>query len=286
MYAALRKLGHGRDEIVTAQLDALFDNDTLRTLPLADRGVITEMLEKALHDVIDVVQPDLFVEIGAFEAAFSLAMRLRHPQARVIAFEGNPRVAERFGPKARAAGVDYRAGAVADADGDVTFNIVDVVAGKDMPHENRMGSLHDLGLRDSRTTPVTVPGMRLDTVLGGVPASRACLWIDVEGAATAVVRGAAQSLARTAIVYCELESREVWKEQDLAPAVVQMLTDAGFVMVARDCQKWFQKNCLFLRPALAATPAVQAIIARYTDAASRSFTSAAAAFTDTPAAKP
>lgn len=286
MYAALRKLSHGGDGIVTVQLDALFDDDALRTLPLADRNVITDMLEQALHDVIDVVQPDLFVEIGAFEAAFSLAMRRRHPQARVIAFEGNPRVAERFGPKACAAGVDYRAGAVADADADVTFNIVDVVAGKDMPHENRMGSLHDLGLRDSRTTPVTVRGMRLDTVLDEVPARRACLWIDVEGAATAVVRGAAQSLARTEIVYCEVESREVWKEQDLAPAVMRMLAEAGFVLVARDCQKWFQKNCLFLRPALAATPAVQKIVARYSDAASRSFTAAAAVFTANSAAKP
>ena len=263
---------------MTNRLDALFDDDALRTLPLASRDAVTALLEQALRDVIDVVQPDLFVEIGAFEAAFALSMRRRFPQAGVIAFEANPRVAQRFGDKARAAGVDYRAGAVSDADGEVTFNIVDVVAGKDMPHENRMGSLHDLGLRDSRTSPVTVAAARLDTVLREVPARKACLWIDVEGAASAVVRGAAATLARTAVIYCEVESRQVWKQQELATAVAQLLGEAGFVLVARDCQKWFQKNCLFLRPDLAGNAAVQAILSRYEAAAIRSFEASVAAF--------
>ena len=269
---------NGKGGCMTNRLDALFDDDALRTLPLASRDAVTALLEQALRDVIDVVQPDLFVEIGAFEAAFALSMRRRFPQAGVIAFEANPRVAQRFGDKARAAGVDYRAAAVSDADGEVTFNIVDVVAGKDMPHENRMGSLHDLGLRDSRTSPVTVAAARLDTVLREVPARQACLWIDVEGAASAVVRGAAATLARTAVIYCEVESRQVWKQQELATAVAQQLGEAGFVLVARDCQKWFQKNCLFLRPDLAGNAAVQAILSRYEAAAIRSFEASVAAF--------
>ncbi|MGQ0567397.1 MAG: FkbM family methyltransferase [Gemmobacter sp.] len=260
------------------RLDGLFDDDRLRTLPLTHRDAVTALLERALHAVIDAIQPDLFVEIGAFEAAFSLTVRKRFAQARVIAFEGNPRVALRFGDKARAAGVDYRAGAVSDADGDVTFNIVEVVAGKEMPEANRMGSLHDLGLRDSRTVPVTVPAARLDTVLRDVPASRACLWVDVEGAATAVLRGAGDTLARTAIVYCEVESRSVWKDQELADAVAQMMAEAGFVLAARDCQKWFQKNCLFLRPGVAADAAVQAILAQYETEAGQSFEASVAAF--------
>ena len=260
------------------QLDALFDDPSTRSLPLTARNLVTDHLETTLKRIIDLVQPDLFVEIGAFEAAFSIQMRKRFPASPVIAFEANPRVAALHGDKARAAGVDYREAAVADADGSVTFNIVEVVAGKDMPFENRMGSLHDLGLRDSRTTPVTVKAQRLDSALQDTAAQRACLWIDVEGAATAVVRGAPVTLARTAIVYCEVESSQVWKEQDLDDVLMRNLAEAGFVLVARDCQKWFQKNCLFLRETLAGDPAVGTLVDAFRADAATTFSAAVKAF--------
>ncbi len=261
-----------------AALDALFDAPDLRGLPLAPRMAVTAALEAALGRIVDIAAPDLFVEVGAFEADFSRGMRARFPQAAVLAYEANPRVHARFAAAAAAAGVDYRHAAISDADGEARFNIVEVVAGTDRPRENRMGSLHDLGLRDSRTVPVSVRAARLDGELAAIPGRRACLWVDVEGAAAMVLRGAAETLARTAILYCEVETGQVWKEQALAAEVAAAAAAAGFVLAARDCQKWFQRNCLFLRPDLAADRGVQAALADYRAAAEATFAPAAAAF--------
>ena len=57
----------------------------------------------------------------------------------------------------------------------------------------------------------------------------------MEGAAGDVLRGAQRALARTDILYCEVESGEVWQEQALAPEVIGLAEAAGFVLVARDC---------------------------------------------------
>lgn len=258
-------------------LDVLFDAPDLRGLPLAPRMAVTAALETALDAVIAVARPDVFAEIGAFEAAFSARMRAAHPGAAVVAFEANPRVHARFAAAAAAAGVDYRHAAIADRAGEISFGVVEVVAGTAMPAENRMGSIHDLALRDSRTVPVTVRAARLDDELATVPGQRACLWVDVEGAAATVLAGAPATLDRSAIVYVEVESSPVWAGQVLAPGVIAALRGAGFVLAARDCQKWFQKNCLFLRPALAADPAVAAILDAYVAQARALFEPAAAA---------
>ena len=65
------------------QLDALFDDPSTRSLPLTARNLVTDHLETTLKRIIDLVQPDLFVEIGAFEAAFSIQMRKRFPASPV-----------------------------------------------------------------------------------------------------------------------------------------------------------------------------------------------------------
>lgn len=259
-------------------LDALFDDPTLRLLPVRDRVPVTAELEAALDRLIAVLRCDLVVEIGAFEADFSRRTKARHPAATVIAYEANPRVHARFAPALAGTGVDYRAAAVSDRDGTITFNIVEVVAGKDMPHENRMGSIRDLAVNDSRAVQVEVRSARLDGEVSGVPGRRACLWIDVEGAVAEVLAGAAETLSRSAIVYCELEDNTIWQGQALTPRIVALLEGAGFVLVARDCQKWFQKNALFLRADLAADDRVRRVLAGYETRAAAAFRRAVAAW--------
>jgi hypothetical protein len=75
----------------------------------------------------------------------------------------------------------------------------------------------------------------------------ACLWIDVEGFVEQVLQGARNTLSKSIVVYAELESSPVWEGQTLAPRIITSLEDEGFVLVARDCQKWFQFNALFVR---------------------------------------
>ena len=44
-------------------------------------------LDELFHALIDLVRPEVFLEVGAADAEASLAVAARHPQCRVIALE-------------------------------------------------------------------------------------------------------------------------------------------------------------------------------------------------------
>jgi hypothetical protein len=84
------------------------------------RSTISDALVAAFCDLVDVVQPDMVLEIGAHEAAFSCEMKCRMPQAEILAFEANPHVYAIFEEKLRATGgVTYVWQAISDQDADV-----------------------------------------------------------------------------------------------------------------------------------------------------------------------
>jgi len=230
-----------------SDLDLLFDDPATRAKPLAERQPITDMLEDLLERIIAVVEPDLFLEVGAFEAAFSRRMKKAYPTRTVIAMEANPRVHQNFRGELCDTGIEYLNLAASATKGDVDIFIPTVIAGKEMPRIGRMGSLLEVGLRDSTTEKVRVASERVDNVLASLIFERACLWVDVEGFADQVLSGAPDSLTKSSILYVELESSPVWQGQTLARDIIERLEEFGFVRAARDCQKWFQYNALFLK---------------------------------------
>lgn len=233
------------DKIVSG-LDACFDDPTTRQKTLDQRTPITERLEKMLLELIVRINPDGFIEVGAYEAAFSLEMKKKFPRASIVAVEANPRVFQHFSDKVNKQDVTYLNLAVDEETAEIDFFIPEVIAGNKMPFAGRMGSTREVGLRESESSKVTVSAKTLDSIAEDIRGEKLCLWVDVEGAAEKALRGGEETLKRTAIVYVEMESSPVWKNQVLAPDVVRMLQDRGFVAVARDCQKWFQKNVIFL----------------------------------------
>jgi len=229
--------------------DAAFDDPAHRAISPKMRQPLTRAIESLFDDLIDLLGPETIVEVGAFEAAFALRAKSRHPDADVVALEANPRVHAHFADRLKDSGVDYRHLAAGTEARDATIHIPEVIANTAMPHVGRMGSLHVVGLRDSRTVAVIVPMLPLDEIIPGARAPIA-LWIDVEGAAAEVMDGAAATLAATDLLICEVESSPVWQGQTLDRAVRERLAQAGFILAARDCQKWFQYNAVFARPAL------------------------------------
>lgn len=264
----------------TEPFDAAFDDPAHRGIHPKVRMPLTRAIEGLFDDLIDILAPRTIMEVGAFEADFSRRAKARHPDAEVIALEANPRVYSHFEGKLKGSGVEYRHLAAGSEARDATIHIPEVIANSAMPHVGRMGSLHVVGLRDSQTVAVTVPMLPLDHVAPDTPAP-IVLWIDVEGAANQVLDGAEATLAATDLLICELESRPVWKEQVLDGAVRERLETAGFVMVARDCQKWFQYNAIFARPALLKRDGAAERIIAYRDYARETWTDIIAA-----AAKP
>lgn len=251
----------------TARLGALFSRNDVTKLSREQRAGVTALLEQALDDVVGIVAPGLFVEIGAFDAAFSRRMKARYADVRCVALEANPRVFDRFQDEVSATGVDYLHFAASAGCGNITFFIPKTIQGCDRPHISRMGSLNMISAENSTMAEVTVPSIALDDLLALAHADRICMWIDVEGAMDNVLDGAPRTLEHTALIYCEIEERQIWQDQLLATEVLARLERAGFVMVARDFQALFQFNALLIHTGTTVADSVLARIEVYVVAA-------------------
>lgn len=73
------------------------------------------------------------------------------------------------------------------------------------------------------------------------------------------------------VLFAEMEISPVWKGQTLANENISRLEHMGFELVARDCQKWFQFNALFVRKGLLDAPWLTSAIERYAERAKTAF---------------
>jgi FkbM family methyltransferase len=214
-------------------------------------------LRQLFLNINRALQPDVFIEAGAHNAATSVKLRGLVPEARVIAFEANPHNHTKFAARHDfgALGVEYRLQALTDAVGPVTFKVLVQEGGVARKPDSGRSSLLARDGVAARYEDVTVPGTTLDAALEGV-AGRVALWVDVEGAAQKVLGGAAASLARTDVMMIEVETRPYWQGQWLHTDICAHLMGLGLVPVARDFEYRYQFNLLFLRPEALAKPDV------------------------------
>lgn len=135
---------------------------------------------------------DLFVDVGAHVGYFSLLAARRG--AQVIAFEPNPACAAAFA----------RNLALNNFDGVVDLRPIGIAdrRGQDVLHVESDENLGAGTLKAVAGEPVAIDLDTLDSQLAGV--SPALIKLDIEGAELMAVRGAAQVLARTRAVICEV----------------------------------------------------------------------------------
>ena len=134
---------------------------------------------------------------------------------------------------------------------------------------NRMASLGRHTQAES-VHMVEVESVRLDDFVAVDLDDRIVAWIDVEGASAMVLQSGREVLARTALVYIEVEQEARWEDQWLDVDVAQFFADLGFVPIARDTQRHNQYNVIFARADLAVDPKVARLAARrYRDVARR-----------------
>ena len=96
-------------------------------------------------------------------------------------------------------------------------------------------------------TPVRVCAGRLDTLIdaGTVPAPE-LLWIDLQGAELAALRGLGRHLGRVGLVYVELSFLDIYDAQPVARDVIRFLRRAGFRIAAVPWKGTFQCEALFV----------------------------------------
>ena len=207
------------------------------------------------HWLCRLIEPDVVLEIGAHEASFSQWARTALPDARVQAFEANPHVHGKYAEELGAAGVDYRNLAVGPVTGTIELNLPLEIAGQSRALDSRMASIA-VHRETGDSVTVTVPSVRLDDHVTLAEGECAVAWIDVEGANDAVLRSGPDVLDHLDAIHIEVEGRPTWEGQWLDTDVARHLADHGLVPVARDLQKPYQYNVIYVRSRLVHQPKV------------------------------
>lgn len=210
-----------------------------------------ELLESAYVNFCARLAPTLSLEVGARDARFSLRLKKGMPNLQAIAFEANPRTHETYAERLlkEAAMVDYRHGAICDHDGTVALNIPVARNGIRLGRTHGASSLLDRTLPGLDCEAVTVPALRLDTVIGGLDVARAVAWIDAEGAQREILAGGSRFLEHVLALYIEVENQPVWKGQALDREIAETLSAYSLVPVMRDSLTPAQYNVVYIRAA-------------------------------------
>lgn len=209
------------------------------------------------------IDPAVTLEIGAHEASFSRWASEALPSARVLAFEANPHVHEKYAEGLAATRVDYQNLAVGPVNGEVVLNLPTEVRGRGRTLTSPMASLSHHRQAGS-DIQVTVPSVRLGDHLTLGADERAVAWIDVEGANEPVLRGAGDVLSHLDALFIEVEKTTTWEGQWLDTDVNAFLREHGFVAIARDAfpRRRHQYNVLYARAALACDRRTARLVAR------------------------
>lgn len=184
--------------------------------------------EYLLFQLFREVPCHLFLDVGSRDGESALRASRVIPDARFICFEARRANYERMraDPRIDREGFEVEHLALSDTDGVVRFNVYE---NPEAPRNTGLGSLR----RRRDLDPVEVEKVRAVTLDRYLSDSSAdvrdlVLWIDVEGAALDVLRGAARSLASTNVIYVEVEVEEIFEDTDTRADVVRYLGEHGF----------------------------------------------------------
>ncbi len=168
------------------------------------------------------------VEVGARDCRETLDFAALFPQARVFAFECNPdtlpacRAAVRGNPR-----ITLVEKAAAETEGRVRFYPVDPATNPGASSLLKASGRY--ALEQYRQTEIEVEAVRLETFLAqaGIPRID-LLWMDLQGAELAALKGLGARLADVALIHAEVEFEEIYAGQPLFPEVRTHLEAAGF----------------------------------------------------------
>lgn len=222
---------------------------------LSEKGLVgrnkNDFFSDFYEDVVLAVDPELVLEIGAFEAGFSRSLRNKNITAEILAFEANPHVYKQYVDKIPE-DIEYVNNLVSSDHRErrlyIPRRIETPKSGRDLGLVNRMSSMlvHDQSTENDEIvfdTPETI-----DSLIKVKNKTNVALWIDVEGAAGEVLFGAKNSLASGVIstVYVELENKASWGGQWVSSDVRKFLGSYGLEPLCRDNEAVNQFNEIYV----------------------------------------
>ena len=202
--------------------------------------------DTVLREIFDglcvLLRPSIVCDIGAFNGDESYRIANLLPQAKICAFEASPRNFQQFFVEntrfEKIPNFRIEHSAVSDMNGEISFNVLD--AGAEGSDWRRAANSILSRTDDIVGNSVTVNSITLDSYFGAdrIDTNLFALWIDVEGALEKVLLGADHVLKRTLLIRTEVEWKELWTGQKLAPEMKALIESKGF-MVFGDT---FQQN--------------------------------------------
>lgn len=230
------------------------------SIPSMPKGAVGHLaMLDAYFDLLADLNPSTFCDIGANKGEAGRRALLTCPEVKVFAFEANPRIHAMYRDLNVGAGVNWINCAVADRPGSLSLFVPKVLS-RALKGEallaQRVVEQEDTGKssllkrdEDAEYDVVEVPSVALDDFLRDhAPDGRVALWIDVEGAASIVLLGAVETLARCDLIVVEVEGFAFWQQQALVTQVMDMLQLNGFAPILRDREyQDAQFNVVFVR---------------------------------------
>jgi FkbM family methyltransferase len=192
------------------------------------------LLDAVFYELVRAVGVSGFIEVGAHDGQRSVRVKFENPATKVIALEANPNNHRRYSQLYNfpAVGVDYRLAAAAETNGIARFNVESDQGPRGAGDSSLLPRAKEFSGLGGVTTTVEVPSVALDSITQAMDS--VALWVDVEGASGLVLKGATETLGKTAILKVEVEEASYWEAQWRAPQVVGYLIDYGLIPIARD----------------------------------------------------
>lgn len=213
-------------------------NDAVSFLLLRDLNVMSAApkgsdghaaLRDAFLHLLPILKPDIVCDIGAFDGALSLAVRQAAPGCEIHAFEAHPQTHAHCAEKLAAKNIACHHLAVSDTVGRLTLH---APRGQHAGKASLLRRREEVSYDSFEVEACTLDNHFSDRLNAEGPSF--FLWIDVEGAAERVLRGAPEVIERTLAVFVECETHPFWQDGSSAGGVADLLLREGFVPLARD----------------------------------------------------
>ena len=220
----------------------------LNTDPPSEGPEGNRRLHEAFLSLFSILQPSIFLDVGANDGAASRAAREASPSCAVHAFEANPVIHAKHREKLENHGVHFWNLAITNQTGRtkvyaprtlsrayVGGNVIaaSIIEGEDTGKTSLLRRNEEASYTEFEVEATTLDAF-MHSHVPDWHERVIFLWVDVEGAGDRVLAGAERVLSQTRAIFLETEGFEFWQDQAESSAVVTQLIRAGFLPVARD----------------------------------------------------
>ncbi len=205
-----------------------------------DMDILTnKQLVSLFYKKAKEIKPDIFCEIGAYEASASKELS-NIENISIFAYEANKYIYEMYRNDKDLKNVNYKNLAISNTTGKVNFYIMKdyVKSGANSLLKRNTETYSDLKYELTEVDCFTLDSLHSKD-------NSYVLWIDVEGCGLQVLEGAKEILKNTKLILIEVESIQHWEDQKMDTEIISFLESHGFKIVARDQEYTNQYNIMF-----------------------------------------